>query len=105
MAGDEIDRGRVFSLICELLGGNRDGRRIPVNWAGETEALALAKSLPNVCVLMDDFQAREFAISVRGTLALLLMAKEKKYVQEVGPLINQLKEMGFRLQILYRILF
>ena len=51
-------------------------------------------SLPNVCVLMDDFQAREFAmkseISVRGTLALLLMAKEKKYVQEVGPLINQL---------------
>ena len=68
---------------------------------GEAEALALAGSLSNVCVLLDDFQARKQAeekgISVRGTLALLVMAKEKRFIQEVRPLIERLEEMGFRL--------
>ena len=109
---DEIDRGRAFIpelpdlrlldwVDIEMVAANIGDASNSQLGPGETEALALAKSLPNVCVLMDDFPAREYAmksgISVRGTLALLLMAKEKKYVQEVGPLINQLKEMGFRL--------
>jgi predicted nucleic acid-binding protein len=50
--------------------------------------------------LLDDFQARQEAtekgIPVRGTLALLLMAKERNLVQEVGPLIDQLDALGFR---------
>ena len=109
---DEIDRGRVFIpelpdlrvldwVDIEMAAANIGDASISHLGPGETEALALARSLSGVCLLMDDFQAREQAtkigISVRGTLALLLMAKEKKYVQEVGPLINQLKEMGFRL--------
>ena len=109
---DEIDRGRTFIpelpdlrvldwVEIEMVVGNIPDASISQLGPGETEALALAKSLPDVCVLMDDFQAREQAeksgISVRGTLALLLMAKEEKYVQEVRPLIDQLEKMGFRL--------
>jgi len=67
---------------------------------GETEAIALAHSLSDTCILLDDFQARQEAtekgIPVRGTLALLLMAKERNLVQEVGPLIDQLDALGFR---------
>ena len=67
---------------------------------GETEALQLAKSLSGACLLLDDFQARIRAaaqgIPVRGTLSLLVMAKEKRLIQEIGPLIVLLEEMGFR---------
>lgn len=68
---------------------------------GETEALALAKSLSGACLLLDDLQARERAtesgIPVRGTLALLLMAKERGLVRQVTPLIERLEVMGFRI--------
>ena len=109
---DEIDRGRTFIpelpnlrlldwVDIEMVAANIPDASSSQLGPGETEALALARSLSGVCLLMDDFQAREQAInsgiSVRGTLALLLMAKEKKYIREVRPLINQLKEMGFRL--------
>jgi predicted nucleic acid-binding protein len=109
---DEIDRGRAFIpelpdlrlldwVDIEIVADNISDVSSSQLGPGETEALVLAESLSGVCLLMDDFQAREQAmksgISVRGTLALLLMAKEKKYVQEVGSLIDQLKKMGFRL--------
>ena len=109
---DEIDRGRAFIpelpnlrlldwVDIEMVVADISDASSSQLGPGETEALALAKSFSSVCLLMDDFQAREQAIKsgilVRGTLALLLMAKEEKYVQEVGPLIDQLKEMGFRL--------
>ena len=109
---DEIDRGRAFIpelpnlrlldwVDIEMVAADISDASSSQLGPGETEALTLAKSLSDVCLLMDDFQAREQAIksgiSVRGTLALLLMAKEKEYIQEVGPLIDQLKEMGFRL--------
>ena len=109
---DEIDRGRAFipelpdlrSLgwvdIDMVAANTRDASSSQLG-PGETEVIDLARSLSGVCLLIDDFQAREYAIkrgfSVRGTLALLLMAKEKKYVREVRPLIDQLKKMGFRL--------
>ena len=107
---DEIDTGRA--LIPEL----PDLRTI--DWVridsgpspeissiqlgpGEAEALALAGSLSDVCILLDDFQAREQAVErgipARGTLALLVMAKEKGLIQEVRPLIERLEKMGFRL--------
>jgi predicted nucleic acid-binding protein len=68
---------------------------------GETQSLALVGSLSEACLLLDDFQARvqaaEKGIPVRGTLALLVMAKERGFIQEVRPFIERLEEMGFRL--------
>ena len=68
---------------------------------GETEALALARSLPDAQLLLDDYRARERAsasgMPVRGTLALLLMAKEKGLVAQVKPLMERLEAMGFRI--------
>jgi len=107
---DEIDNGRA--LIPDLpdlrtidwvsieSGSLREISSIQLG-PGETEALALAGSFSDVCLLLDDFQAREQAaekgIPVRGTLALLVMAKERGFIQEVRPLIGRLEEMGFRL--------
>ena len=114
---DEIDRGRAFIpelpdlrlldwVDIEIVADNISDVSSSQLGPGETEALVLAESLSGVCLLLDDFRAREQAmksgISVRGTLALLLMAKEEEYVQEVG-----LIEMGvnFDSQILYKVLF
>jgi predicted nucleic acid-binding protein len=107
---DEIDTGRA--LIRDLPDLRRvawvhiESRMTPSAaesqlGPGETEVLALAESLSgDVCVLLDDLQARiqaaEKGISVRGTRALLVMAKEGGFIQELRPLIERLEAMGFR---------
>jgi uncharacterized protein len=69
--------------------------------AGETEVLALALESGNAKVLLDDALARRVAamlgLAFRGTLGLLLDAKKARLVPAVGPLLNRLKLLGFRL--------
>jgi predicted nucleic acid-binding protein len=69
--------------------------------AGETAVLALALESGNTVVLLDDALARRAAamlgLTYRGTLGLLLDAKRARLVTTVGPLLDRLKLLGFRL--------
>jgi uncharacterized protein len=69
--------------------------------AGETEVLALALESRDAQVLLDDALARRVAsmlgLVFRGTLGLLLDAKRADLVPAVGPLLDRLTLLGFRL--------
>lgn len=68
---------------------------------GETEVLALALESTDTLVILDDALARQVAatlsIRFRGTLGLLLDAKEGGLVSAIAPLLDQLQALGFRL--------
>ena len=69
--------------------------------AGETQVLALALESSDPLVILDDALARRVAaalgIPVEGTLGLLLDAKQAGLVQAVGPFLERLRSLGFRL--------
>ena len=68
---------------------------------GEKQAINLAYSYPdnNVLLLMDDRAGREAAhklgIPVTGLVGLLIRLKEKKIIQNVGLLIEELRENNY----------
>jgi hypothetical protein len=68
---------------------------------GETEALALALESTDAIVILDDALARQMAttlaIRFRGSLGLLLDAKQAGLVSSIAPLLDQLQALGFRL--------
>ena len=68
---------------------------------GETEVLALALESTDSVAVLDDALARRVAamlgIRVRGTLGLLLDAKQAGLLTAVAPLLDQLQALGFRL--------
>lgn len=65
---------------------------------GEAEAVALARSIPDSIVLLDDAQARRVAerLGVRriGTLGILRRAKKAGLIAEVKTYIEQLRANG-----------
>ncbi len=83
-----VELGAVFQEIADLLD------------QGEAEALALAKQL-NAVALIDERRGRKVAvtqgISVTGTAAVLIKAKEIGAMQSVKPLLRQLHDHGYRL--------
>ena len=67
---------------------------------GERQAVALAFALgKDVLLLMDDYAGRQAArklqINVTGLVGLLLLAKEKGLVENVGSLIDELRKAGY----------
>lgn len=52
-------------------------------------------------VLLDDFAARKCAaalsIPVRGTLGILLLAKQKGHLPAVGPVLDQVQQAGLHI--------
>lgn len=68
--------------------------------AGEASSLALALEVVGSQVLTDDRRARQLAeqlhIPTTGTLAVLLLAKERGHVPHVRPVITALQDSGFR---------
>ena len=68
---------------------------------GETSVLAWSLLHPGTEVILDDLAARRCAfklgLPVRGTLGLAIAAKQRGYVKEARPLIEQLKEAGMYL--------
>ncbi|ETX05103.1 DUF3368 domain-containing protein [Candidatus Entotheonella palauensis] len=68
---------------------------------GETEVLALAPESTDAIAILDDALARQVAaaldIRFRGTLGLLLDAKQAGLVPAVTPLLDQLQALRFRL--------
>ncbi|MEM9218568.1 MAG: DUF3368 domain-containing protein [Cyanobacteria bacterium P01_F01_bin.150] len=69
---------------------------------GEAEAIALAQSIPESIVLLDDAKARRVAerLGIRriGTLGVLRRAKKAGLIDAVGPLVNQLLSNGIYIQ-------
>ena len=65
---------------------------------GEAEAIALAQSIPDSTVMLDDARARRvaerFGIRRIGTLGILRRAKKAGLIAEIKPCIEQLQENG-----------
>ena len=63
--------------------------------AGEAECLALAMENPGSLLILDDLQARAMAsangLPFTGTMGLLVEAKARGLVDEVAPLIEELR--------------
>ena len=68
---------------------------------GEAEVIALAASLPDAQLILDDLAARRHAkllgLRVTGTLGILLKAKQGNLLNQLKPLVERLDEAGFRL--------
>ncbi|MEK6262195.1 MAG: DUF3368 domain-containing protein [Planctomycetota bacterium] len=73
----------------------------PILGGGEAEVLALARTIPDALVLLDDAEARRTAfdlgLAVRETLGVLLDAKRAGLIPAATPLLDQLHGCGFRL--------
>ncbi|MEW6690278.1 MAG: DUF3368 domain-containing protein [Pseudomonadota bacterium] len=69
--------------------------------AGEAEVLMLGLETPGTVVLLDDALARDIARAhhtpLKGTLGVLLEAKQRGLIHEVKPLLDRLQELRFRL--------
>lgn len=69
---------------------------------GESEAIALSIEEKPEFLLIDESLGREIALlyhlSIKGTLGILLLAKERSLIDEIKPLINKLQmEINFRI--------
>lgn len=63
---------------------------------GEAEAIALALSIPESLLVLDDALGRKIAhrsgVAVTGTLGILVRAKEKGLLPSVAPVISDLRQ-------------
>jgi len=68
---------------------------------GEASALALAITLDDVLLIMDDLKGRKEAkrlgFKITGTLGVLFAAKQKGVIPALRPIINQLLAADFRI--------
>ncbi len=66
--------------------------------AGETEAMLLYKQMAADWLLIDDKRGRKIAfvnkIRTIGSLGVLLAAKQKNFLSEIKPKLDQLKNSG-----------
>jgi predicted nucleic acid-binding protein len=110
---DELEEGRALGHdLPDVTSLGWIGVRVPASTQyvasptlgrGETEVLALALELPKggAVVIIDDAKAREVAgrlgLRLTGTLGVLLDAKRAGLIAEVGPQLDRLDALGFRL--------
>lgn len=96
---------------CELVGSGAI-RVVPsptpptalLTWdlgSGETEVLALSLGLPGWVAILDDRAARQCAsalgVPTRGTLGVVLLAKDRGLVCEARPVVAELRQAGLYL--------
>ena len=69
--------------------------------AGETAVLAYALANPGWTAIIDDNAARKcarsFAIPVKGTLAVIIRARQKGLIPSAANVLRQLQDQGFRI--------
>jgi predicted nucleic acid-binding protein len=69
--------------------------------AGETSVIAFAMVNPGWTAILDDGAARRcaktFGIPVKGTLAIVLLARQHKLISSARALLLQLRTLGFRI--------
>ena len=68
---------------------------------GEKEVLALGLEATNALLVLDDRNARRYAIAagleLTGTLGILVLAKERGLIDSIRPALDRLQELQFRL--------
>ncbi len=68
--------------------------------SGESEAIVLATECQAEFIILDDWKARQSALSlalpVIGTMAILVKAEQKGLIPSANILLEKLKEAGFR---------
>jgi predicted nucleic acid-binding protein len=73
--------------------------------SGEASSIVLALQYENCTVILDDLKARKIAlnlgIKITGTLGILVKAKEKGFVKAIKPLLEKLKDNGFRISAVF----
>jgi len=66
---------------------------------GESEAIALALQMGADLILLDDYEAREFAriynLKITGTVGVLMKAKRMGIISSLSDVLEDLKETGF----------
>jgi predicted nucleic acid-binding protein len=66
--------------------------------AGESAVMAVALDQPGSMVILDDLPARRCArvlnIPTQGTLGLVLVAKQRRLIPAVGPVLGELRAAG-----------
>ncbi|MEQ8752066.1 MAG: DUF3368 domain-containing protein [Coleofasciculus sp. G1-WW12-02] len=67
---------------------------------GESHVLSWAYQNPGYEAILDDRAAKNAALSlsipVRGTLGVILLAKQQSKLPQIKPVLNQLVQVGFR---------
>jgi predicted nucleic acid-binding protein len=105
-AGNEHDAARQWILAegVKYLIASREADAVIAAWdlgAGESAVLAFARQNPQYEALLDDRAARNCAstlqIPVRGTVGIVLLAKQQKLVHEARPLLEALLQVGLRI--------
>ncbi|GHV91580.1 hypothetical protein AGMMS50268_20830 [Spirochaetia bacterium] len=68
---------------------------------GESSSIALAMETESSLVILDDFEARQFAMSlgleITGTLGVLIQTYKKGFIPDFHSVIVKLRTNGFRL--------
>ena len=68
---------------------------------GESQVISWAYKNPGFEAILDDRAARKCALSlkipVRGTVGVILLAKKDGRLAKATPLLNQLIQVGFRI--------
>ena len=66
---------------------------------GEAEVIGVALELESAIVLIDERAARIYAqareLQVRGTLGVVLHAKNRRLIERATPLLDDLRQSGF----------
>jgi predicted nucleic acid-binding protein len=89
-----MDRVKDVGMISPVIAAWDLGR-------GESEVINWAYNYPSYETILDDRAARNCALSlnirVRGTIGVILLAKQRQKIKRVKPLLNQLIQNGFRI--------
>jgi predicted nucleic acid-binding protein len=67
---------------------------------GESQVIAWAYRNPDYEAILDDRAAKNAALSlsipVRGTVGILVLAKQESRISQLQPVLHQLVQVGFR---------
>lgn len=68
---------------------------------GKAETIALAVSVPNSLLILDDLKARkhgkDLKLNYTGTLGVIVKAKELGVILNIRPILDKLSETNFRI--------
>lgn len=95
----QIENATSWIHVVEILNSDEKKMYKAKLHEGEVEVMILAQEKMADLVVLDDNAAKKTAkylgLTVTGTLGVLLKAKHEGLIQEVKPLLSEMKEKGF----------